>query len=191
MLIGNEKLQKTRVGKLDAKGEGKDGKHSENEGRSKVEVFWAYGELTSHLKGDLAARLAYMKEVEVLVHYELYNNQPIFSKWITVNNYAQKSIIVNSFKSEQLAVFEPESAVDYRESWLRPNITVETDYNFGGMSEDYIYASSLTWKNDPLYTTQVHYERETPCLLEVARKLVPSKQLKKVLNSKVIAYGSY
>ncbi|SDE10524.1 alpha-amylase family protein [Niabella drilacis] len=172
-----EKIQRARVGKMDPNGGGKDGPPSAKEGRSKVEGFWAYGDLPAQFAGDLSGKLAYMKNVTVQVHYELYDDLPVFSKWITVQNQSGRDIVVNAFKSEQLAVFEPESAVDERHHWLLPNITLETDYNFGGMSEDNLYASSLEWKKDPLYTTQVNYERETPCLLEVAPKKGPEQSI--------------
>jgi len=176
-LKSGDKIQLVRVGKMDPNGGNKDGKASTKEGRSKIEGFWAYGDFPSQFAGDLSSKLAYMKNIRVQVHYDLYDDMPIFSKWITVQNQSDREIVVNSFKSEQLAVFEPESSVDHRSRWLYPNITVETDYTFGGMSEEVVYSSSLEWKKDPLYTTQVHYDRETPCLLEVAPKMGPEQQV--------------
>ena len=176
-LFGNELPALVRVGKMDSKGGETDAVTLGEEGRSRIEGFQLYGDFPSQFAGDLVTKLAYLKNVEVDVHYELYDNQPVFSKWITVHNKSGKNIVVNAFKSEQLAVFEPESSVDQRERWLLPNITVETDYNFGGMSEEYIYSSSVVWKKDSLYTTQVHYDRETLCLLEVAPKIGPQQEV--------------
>ena len=166
---------KVRLGKMDAKGENTDSKEVGPEGRSRVELFSMLGELPAQSAGETLSRLAYLKQIEVNVHYELYDNLPVFCKWITVKNASDREITVNSFKSEILAVTEPESSVDARKQWLYPNITLDTDYNFGGMSEEYIFSSSLEWKADPLYNSQVNYEKTTPCLLEASPKVGPEQ----------------
>ncbi|MBV5314051.1 MAG: hypothetical protein JZU47_12190 [Prolixibacteraceae bacterium] len=122
-------------------------------------------------------KFAYLKDIEVSVHYELYDQMPVFSKWVTVENKSSQSIRINRFKSEILAATEPESNVDNRKSWTYPNITVETDYNFGGMTDESILESSVAWNLDPLYKTQVNYERNMPCLLEVYPKYGPDQEL--------------
>ncbi|MEP6755895.1 MAG: alpha-galactosidase [Chthonomonadales bacterium] len=98
------------------------------------------------------------------VHYELYDGIPLMSKWIVVKNLSSKAVRVTKFTSEILAVVERESVVDAVSRWELPNITVFSDYSFGGMS-----ASNSThtteWAEDPEYTTQVNYERKTPALL--------------------------
>ncbi|WP_140939388.1 DUF1349 domain-containing protein [Sphingobacterium lumbrici] len=174
-LFGSEIPSRVRVGKMDRKGGKGDDPKLGTEGRSNIESFQLLGDFPAQFSGDLVSKLAYLKNVEVNVHYELYDNQPVFSKWITVNNQSGRDIMLNAFTSEQLAVFEPESSVDQLQRWLLPNITIETDYNFGGMSEETIYFSSVAWKKDPLYMTQVNYERETLCLLEVAPKIGPQQ----------------
>ena len=45
------------------------------------------------------------------------------------------------------------------------------------MSDECLYASSIAWLPDPLYSTQVNYERTTPCLLEAAPKAGPAQQI--------------
>lgn len=177
-LSAGELPLKVRIGKMDAKGGNADSKELGAEGRSRIDAFRMLGDLPAGLSGDLPAQLAYLKQVEVNVHYELYDNLPVFCKWITVDNKSARDITVNNFKSEILAVTEPESSVDLRKQWQYPNITLDTDYNFGGMSEEYIYSSSLEWKQDPLYNTQVNYERTTPCLLEAAPKVGPEQTLR-------------
>ena len=119
----------------------------------------------------------YLKKIEVKVHYELYDGLPVFSKWITVENLSEKAVTINKFKSEILAVTEPESVVDGKKSWLLPNITVDSDYRFGGMSNENVLETSIAWNVDPLYKTQVNYERTMPCLLEAYPKYGPDKQL--------------
>lgn len=122
-------------------------------------------------------KFAWLKDIEVSVHYELYDQMPVFCKWVTVENKSSQSIRINRFKSEILAATEPESNVDNRKSWTYPNITVETDYNFGGMTDESILESSVAWNLDPLYKTQVNYERNMPCLLEVYPKYGPDQEL--------------
>lgn len=122
-------------------------------------------------------RFAWLKDIDVNVHYELYDQMPVFCKWVTVENKSSRSIRINRFKSEILAVTEPESTVDNRKSWIYPNITIETDYNFGGMTDESILESSVAWNLDPLYKTQVNYERNMPCLLEVYPKYGPDQEL--------------
>lgn len=168
---------KVRIGKMDAEGGNKDFADKGTEGRCRIESFKMLGDLSGISSQEVLARLAYLKQVEVEVHYELYDNMPVFSKWLTVNNQSGREITIDHFKSEILAATEPESAVDLRERWLYPNITVDTDYNFGGMSEEYIYSSSVEWKQDPLYKSQVNFDRTTPCLLEVAPKIGPDQRV--------------
>lgn len=170
--------RKVRLGKLGPKGDNEDYREKGTEGRSRIESFSLLGDLPAGVSGEVRNELAYLKQVEVNVHYELYDNLPVFCKWITVDNKSAKEITVNAFKSEILAVTEPESSVDSRKQWQYPNITLDTDYNFGGMSEEYIYSSSIEWKQDPLYGTQVNYERTTPCLLEAAPKMGPEQSVR-------------
>lgn len=176
LAVGETPL-KVRIGKMDAEGGNKDFVDKGTEGRSRIESFSMLGGLSSMSSQEALTRLAYLKQVEVEVHYELYDNMPVFSKWLTVNNKSGREIIIDQFKSEILAATEPESAVDFRERWLYPNITIDTDYNFGGMSDEYIYSSSVEWKSDPLYKSQVNFDRTTPCLLEVAPKIGPDQQI--------------
>jgi len=95
-----------------------------------------------------------------------------------VVNKSPQEIKINTFKSEILAVTEPESAVDSKKNWILPNITVESDYNFGGMSNETLFHASIGWKVDTLYKTQVSYERTTPCLLEASPKYGPDQSIK-------------
>lgn len=104
-------------------------------------------------------------QARVDVHYEMYDGLPLLSKWITVENAADRPVRLNSLVSEILAIVEPESIVDSTPQWQQPNIAVETDYTFGGMSGPN-HGAAVHWGIDPLYATQVNYERKTPCLLQ-------------------------
>ena len=171
--IGEQLPRKVRIGKMDAQGGNRDHKETGNEGRSRIESFAQLGALPASSAENAQHSLSYLKNIRVNVHYELYDNLPVFCKWITVENHSPEKVLINAFKSEILAAYEPESNVDHRANWLYPNISLETDYNFGGMSDEYLYASSISWLPDPLYSTQVNYERTMPCLLEAAPKAGP------------------
>ncbi|MFN7999705.1 MAG: alpha-galactosidase [Acidobacteriota bacterium] len=110
--------------------------------------------------------------VKAAVHYELYDGAPLISKWLTIHNTGAQPIRLNKFKSEVLRVVEAESQVDPSPEWLRPNLTVLTDFAFGGMSVASMHRA-VFWTDDPEYKTQVNYELKTPCLLEVKPPLGP------------------
>lgn len=109
----------------------------------------------------------------------MYDGIPLICKWINVENNSGKAITVNKFKSEILALSEPESMVDDKKHWILPNITVETDYQFGGMNSENPEKSSVSWNRDSLYLTQVNYNRTMPCLLECYPKFGPEQPIGK------------
>jgi hypothetical protein len=114
---------------------------------------------------DFRSNLVELRDVVVSVHYEMYDDIPLLSKWITVMNGMEESIQLDSFTSEILAVVEAEVAVEENRQWSRPNMHVESDYALLGMSAK--AANKTThWVPDPQYLTQVNYQRLTPCLLE-------------------------
>jgi hypothetical protein len=119
----------------------------------------------------------YLKKIIVSVHYELYDNMPLFCKWVTIENNSQQRIRLDTFKSEILAATEGESEVDDKKNWTYPNLTLLTDYSFGGISDEKVWDTSASWSLDPLYLTQVNYERTMPCLLEVSPKIGPSQDI--------------
>jgi hypothetical protein len=176
-LTKDEKPELVRVGKMDWAGGKTDNSDKGEQGRCHIEQFQMLGDIPADAKSANAAKYDYLKDIEVNVHYELYDQMPVFSKWVTVENKSSKSILLDKFKSEILAVVEPESIVDGPVNSINPNITVETDYNFNGMSGKSIFESSVAWNIDPLYKTQVNYERTTPCLLEVYPKYGPAQDI--------------
>lgn len=172
-----DKPSYVRVGKMDWKGGNSDNADKGEEGRCMVEQVQMLGNISREASMRAGDKLSYLKSIEVSVHYELYDNLPVFSKWVTVHNLSGQTVQLNRFKSEILAAVEAESNVDSQKSWIYPNITVETDYNFGGMTRESIQNSSIAWNIDPLYKSQVSYERTTPCLLEVYPKYGPEQSI--------------
>jgi hypothetical protein len=118
--------------------------------------------------------------VSVTVHYEIYNGLPLLSKWITISNASSAPVTLDSLMVEQLAGVEPESIVDGTAANFRGtyrDLEVFSDYAFGGNMTANADAPAVHWKPDPQYSTQVHYERQTPCLLECASPLGPGARI--------------
>ena len=115
----------------------------------------------------------------VSVHYALYDGLPVFGKWLTVHNGSDQPLTLDSFTSELLAVVEHGSSVGgSADRMARPNLHVETDYAFGGgMAAEAAIKRCVRWLPDPEFLTQVHYQRQTPCLLEVGPELGPAQVL--------------
>src|SRR6478736_1395386 len=112
--------------------------------------------------------------IVVSVHYELYDGLPCYSKWLTISNGTDRTVRVDRFSSEVLAVVEQLSEVDELSAGRTPpNFHVETDMAFGGMMAAGANRHSFRWLADPDFLTQVNYERKTPCLLDVGADLGP------------------
>lgn len=118
------------------------------------------------------AGLGYRAEV----NYRLYDGMPLMEKSFDLVNESGVSATLEGFTSEILGLVEADSNVDSSVEWRRPMINVVTDYSFAGMS---INSSNRTvrWEIEPEYTTQVNYERKTPCRLEVRCPLGPNVDL--------------
>ncbi|MFC1757688.1 alpha-galactosidase [Planctomycetota bacterium] len=120
-------------------------------------------------------------EFRVVVHYELYDNVPVFCKWLTIENLSDHDIVVDRVASELLSLVEHDSRVETREgvSIPRPDyLHVETDFAFGGFIAANANRHVVHWRGDPNYSTQVNYERKTPCLLVVEPTNGPDQTLK-------------
>ena len=103
--------------------------------------------------------------ITIFVHYEMYDGIPLLSKWLTIQNQSGKRVRLNRFVNEVLAAVEYSSTVS--EGLVPvPNIHVESDYEFGG-EVDAGANHTVHWDTDPTYTTQVNYNLQTPCLLQV------------------------
>ena len=114
--------------------------------------------------------------IVVSVCYELYDGIPFLSKWIRVHNAGGRAVSVDRFTSEVLAVVEHSSIVESRGVALpTPQLLVETDYAFGGMTPENTSRFSVHWETDPDYSSQVSYLRQTPCLLEVKPSIGPAQ----------------
>jgi hypothetical protein len=115
--------------------------------------------------GDQRGKAADARSITVDVHYEIYDGIPVIAKWIELHNRGERPIRLNSFVSEILATVETDSVVDPTPQWQSPQIMVDTDYTFCGMSPPN-HGAAVSWTPDPLYATQVNFELKTPCLLQ-------------------------
>jgi hypothetical protein len=110
-----------------------------------------------------------LANVEVIVHYSLYDGLPLLIKWLTVTNNGKHSITINRAVNEVLAFVEEESAVVGTPEQMKKQhgIYVETNYAFNNAMRYDISDQTTHWKTDSAYTSQVNYNYQTPCVLEV------------------------
>ena len=110
-----------------------------------------------------------MKDVVVKVHYALYDGMPLISKWLTIENSGTGSFKINRVKNEMLALVEEESAVVGKPDKMKKpqGIYIETNYAFNNAMRYDISDQTTHWKIDSSYTSQVNYDYNTPCVLEI------------------------
>lgn len=128
-----------------------------------------------------------LNDIEVKVNYELYDGIPLIVKWLSVTNNTGHPITVNRVINEILALVEEESAVVGTPEQMKKQhgIYIETNYAFNNAMRYDISDQTTHWKTDSVYTSQVNYNFQTPCLLEVYPEKVTAISLKpgEVLNS--------
>ena len=121
------------------------------------------------------AKLAALQGIEVQVHYALYQGLPLIEKWVTLKNNGNSLIHVNRVVHEVLGLVEEESAVVGKPTEMKKQhgIYVETNYAFNNAMRYDISDQTTHWKTDDRYTSQVNYNYETPCLLEIYPENAP------------------
>lgn len=121
--------------------------------------------------------LAFLK---VVVHYALYDGLPLLCKWLSIDNEStNQSYKLNRVINEIIAMPEEESAVVGKpEQMKKPQgIYIETNYAFNNAMRYTISDQTTHWKTDSSYTSQVNYNYETPCILEVYPDYTPGINL--------------
>ncbi|GAB3981062.1 hypothetical protein GCM10028806_50000 [Spirosoma terrae] len=110
-----------------------------------------------------------LKDITVTVHYALYDGIPALCKWVTVQNKSTKTIRIDQVVNELLAVPEEESAVVGKPDQMKKpqRIYIENNFAFNNSMRYDLSDQATHWKTDSLYTSQVNYNYETPCVLEV------------------------
>ena len=139
-----------------------------------------------------------VKDITVKVNYELYDGLPLIVKWLSIENKGAATVQVNRVVNEMLALVEEESAVvgSPEEMKKQHGIYVETNYAFNNAMRYDISDQTTHWKTDSVYTSQVNYNYQTPCLLEVyPEKLIavalPAGQLFKSVRTHELLMDSY
>ncbi len=162
---------------------------------------WAYN--TTQPKGKLIrfrfiSSLPQLKGVEVEVNYELYNGLPLIVKWVSVKNNSTNSITINRIINETLGLVEEESAVVGSPDQMKKQhgLYVETNYAFNNAMRYDISDQTTHWKIDSAYTSQVNYNYQTPCVLEVYPEKVlavdlPSGEVMKSPRTHELLMDSY
>jgi hypothetical protein len=113
--------------------------------------------------------------LEVNVHYEIYDGLPLIVKWVSIENKSKRDLKLNRVVNEVLALVEEESAVVGKPEEMKKQhgIYVETNYAFNNAMRYDISDQTTHWKTDGAYTSQVNYNYETPCLLEIYPEKAP------------------
>lgn len=126
----------------------------------------ATGKVVSFL---YASSLPALKDILVKVSYELYDGLPLIVKSLSIENKTGSSIKLDRVVNEILGLTEEESAVVGKPDQMKKphGIYVETNYAFNNAMRYDISDQTMHWKTDPAYTSQVNYDYQTPCLLEV------------------------
>ena len=117
--------------------------------------------------------------LKVQVVYELYDGLPLVVKWMSVENTGTKAFKLDRTVHEILAFVEEESAVVGKPEQMKKQhgLYVETNFAFNNAMRYDISDQTTHWKTDSSYTSQVNYNYETPCVLEVYPEKSPGIEL--------------
>lgn len=132
--------------------------------------------------------------VEVIVQYDLYDAIPLIVKSVLVKNNSNHSIVINKIINESLGLVEEESAVVGTPDQMKKQhgIYVETNYAFNNAMRYDISDQTTHWNVDSAYTSQVNYNYQTPCLLQIypekvtAVVLSPSQTMQSVRTHELL-----
>jgi len=129
---------------------------------------------------EYASPLPELKNIRVIVHYQILDGMPLIIKWISIENKSEKAIQIDRVVHEILGLVEEESAVVGKPEEMKKQhgIYVETNYAFNNAMRYDISDQTTHWKTEPAYTSQVNYNFETPCLLEIYPEKSPGISLK-------------
>lgn len=124
--------------------------------------------------------LTELEGLVIKVNYELYDGIPLIVKWISVENKSKRIFTLNRIVNEVLGLVEEESAVVGSPEQMKKQhgIYVETNYAFNNAMRYDISDQTTHWKTDSAYTSQVNYNYQTPCLLEVYPEKATAIELK-------------
>ncbi len=131
------------------------------------------------IRFDFVSNLPDLQNVLISVYYNLYDGIPLITKWIEIVNNGEQKVKINRVVNEVLGLVEEESAVVGKPEVMKKQhgIYVETNYAFNNAMRYDISDQTTHWKTDSSYTSQVNYNFETPCLLEIYPERAPGIEL--------------
>lgn len=105
----------------------------------------------------------------VEIHYAVFDGIPLLSKWVCVKNRGEEGLRVDQIVHEILAAPEEESAVVGKTTQMKVphSLYIENDFAFNNSMKASLSDQATHWKADSTYTSQVNYDYQTPCLLEI------------------------
>ena len=129
---------------------------------------------------EYASPLTDLKGIVVKVNYELYDGIPLIVKWLSLENKSTTAFKLDRVVNEVLGLVEEESAVVGKPEEMKKQhgIYVETNYAFNNAMRYDISDQTTHWKIDKEYTSQVNYDYQTPCLLEVYPEKAPGIEVR-------------
>ena len=121
-----------------------------------------------------------LKGLQVFINYEIYDGIPLIVKSLTIKNSGQNTFRIDRVVNEILGLVEEESAVVGKPEEMKKQhgIYIETNYAFNNAMRYDISDQTTHWKTDSIYTSQVNYNYQTPCLLEIYPEKAPGIDLK-------------
>ena len=156
-----------------------------SEGVIKEKIHWARSRWALNKENPTGKTVTFtlkgkdeMSGVTVRITYAAYDRIPVISKQFELINNSGRMITVDKFKLEHLAMVEPDSpSGGDPETFLLPNIHVESDYNTNGSFSHKETDITTYWVTDPEYTSQRNYSCRTKCILDVNPPIGPSQQV--------------
>jgi hypothetical protein len=135
-----------------------------------------------------------LPDLSVAVNYELFDNIPLISKYLTIENKSDSDFFINQIVSEQLALVEEESAVVGSTAKMKKNhqIYFENNFAFNNAMHAELSDQATHWLSDSSYTSQVNYDLLTPAIAKIfpdkgyGIKLAPGEDLESIRSNQLI-----
>ena len=188
-----------RIGKFGPRAEGKDAPYTGDLVHLTFHDFAAYSKIQKSLLEQLETKVQDLRNLEVSVHYELYDGIPVVSKWLEIHNDSEIDFRIEEIVSEHLSIADHDPYPEHRnhpEYMSRPNIHLETNYAFSAGKSKIASVHSVHWKADQDYFTQISWRQTIPNLVQVYPErgynvdLTPGSTLESI-RTFILPYDSY
>lgn len=159
-----------RIGKIGRNAEGTDHKFPGEFVRLKINNFAAYSRIKVDELEKTKKKLKALQKLTISVNYELYDNVPVMSKWVSVHNGSEAAIKVDNIVSEYIGVTDHDPYGGYRgreDLKVKPNIHFETDYAFSAGRVAVANGQTVHWQADQDYVTQISWIQDIPNTMKI------------------------